>query len=606
MNTIRKIFDLLSPRERRNLYFLFGAVLIMAALEVASVASIMPFLSVAANPESVHENTYLNWAFEAFNFTEIQSFLIGLGLVALAALVASNVFITLVIWLQYRYVWNRNHSISKRLLKRYLQHPYEYFLTHNSANLSKNILEEAKEVSTQLLQPALQGIAKGIVALAIICFLIFIEPFVALGVAIVLGGAYGGIFLIVRRKLEEIGRKRVQANRGRYQSVSEAFGGIKEVKLRGKESIFLSQFDRPSKEYARYQTLNTLINKGPRYLLEAVAFGGVIVIAIYLIAVQDNIRQVIPMLGLYAFAGYRLMPALQRSFKGFAMARFNKEALETLHRDLFETSPRATPEMGTEWSSNGAEMNHQRRIELTDNLQVENVTFTYPEAQQPAISVLSLEIEARSTVGFVGKTGSGKTTAVDIILGLLRPQKGTICIDGERLHNSNLRAWQQTVGYVPQHIYLSDDTVARNVAFGVPEDKIDYERVEEVARMAQVRDFIVSEMPNGFDTIVGERGVKLSGGQKQRIGIARALYHAPSVLVFDEATSALDQVTEARVMDAIRGLAGKHTIILIAHRLSTVSQAQKIFMLSEGQLIGSGTYEELLEQNKAFQEIAHA
>lgn len=579
----------------------------MAVLEVASVASITPFLSVAANPESVHENTYLRWAFETFNFTDVQSFLIGLGLVALTALVASNAFITLVIWLQYRYVWNRNHSISKRLLKRYLQHPYEFFLTHNSADLSKNILEEAREVSTQLLQPALQGIAKGIVALAIICFLILIEPFVAFGVAAVLGGAYSGIFLIVRRKLEEIGQKRVQANRGRYQSVSEAFGGIKEVKLRGKESIFLSQFDRPSKQYAQYQTLNTLINKGPRYLLEAVAFGGVIVIAIYLVAVQDNIRQVIPMLGLYAFAGYRLMPALQQSFKGFAMARFNKEALKTLHRDLFDESPQElVRKSGTNWRDAGGKERSQRHIKLTNILKMNGVTFTYPGADQPAISDLSLDIEARSTVGFVGKTGSGKTTAVDNILGLLRPQKGSILIDGEPLHNGNLRAWQQTIGYVPQHIYLSDDTVACNIAFGIPKEDIDYERVAEVARMAQVRDFIENEMPKSFDTIVGERGVKLSGGQKQRIGIARALYHDPSVLVFDEATSALDQATEARVMEAIRDLTGKHTIILIAHRLSTVSQAQKIFMLSGGRLVGTGTYEELLEKNTAFQKIAQA
>jgi ATP-binding cassette subfamily C protein len=453
-----------------------------------------------------------------------------------------------------------------------------------------------------MLRPALRGLAKGCVALAIIGFLVFVNPLVAFIVALVLGGAYSGIYLIVRQKLDTIGGRRVQANQGRYQSVSEVFGGIKEVKLRGKEEIFLEQFDRPAKEYALYRTLSKVINQAPRYILEMVAFGGIILIAVYLIFIQKNIQQVIPMLGLYAFAGYRLMPALQRAFKGLAKARFNKVALETLYEDLHE-EPKS---LSGKVKVNGRrKQNESETLELHDRIEVKDVTFTYPEAEEPAIRDLSLTIPARSTVGFVGKTGSGKTTAVDILLGLLRPEEGSIWIDDVPLHQDNLRDWQDTVGYVPQHIYLADDTITNNIAFGVPEEQIDKGAVEEAMKRAQIYDFVTEELSEGAQTIVGERGIKLSGGQKQRIGIARALYHAPSVLVFDEATSALDQATESRVMKAIRDLSGEHTIILIAHRLSTVREVEKVFMLEGGHISYSGSYEELLEVSSSFREIAH-
>lgn len=327
VNILKAIFDILTRRERRNLYMLFGAVLLMAGLEVVSIGSIMPFLKVAADPASVHENVYLSWFYETFGFTDTNTFLIALGLGAFAVLVLSNAFIVLTTWALQRYAWGRNHSLSSRLLRSYLYRPYEYFLTRNSAELGKNILEEVKEVVSQMLIPGLRGIAKGIVALFIIGFLVFIDPFVALSVATILGLAYMGVYFAVRKRLDIYGEKRVKENTKRYQFVSEAFGGIKEVKLRSKEDAFLDQYNNPSKWYSRYQARYRVMKRAPRYVLEAIAFGGIILIAIYLIAVQENIRQVIPMLGLYAFAGYRLMPALQSAFKGIASARYNLAAL---------------------------------------------------------------------------------------------------------------------------------------------------------------------------------------------------------------------------------------------------------------------------------------
>nr|WP_279310578.1 ABC transporter ATP-binding protein [Salinibacter ruber] len=572
--------------------------MLMASLQVASVASIMPFLSVASDPSIIQENEYLRWAYATFGFDDDRSFLIALGLGALLALVVSNVFIILTRWAMERYSWGRNHSLSRRLLRSYLYRPYEYFLTRNSSELGKNILEEVKEVTDQMLKPTLRGVAKAVVALFIVGFLVYFDPVVALMVTVVLGAAYGAIYLVVRSQLDERGEARVEANTKRYQFVGEAFGGIKEVKIQGKEEAFLNLYDDPSERYARNQALYRVIKKAPRYIIEMVAFGGIILIAVYLIAVRESLQQVIPVLGLYAFAGYRLLPALQEAFHGLASARFNIAALTKLHRDLKGLAEARSS------ASGGADGTAAPPLLLEEELALREVSYTYPDADRPAIKNLSLAIPARSMVGFVGKTGSGKTTAVDLALGLLRPQEGEITIDGTPLRANNLRRWQQTLGYVPQHIYLSDDTVARNIAFGVPRDQIDMETVREAARRAHILDYVEQDLPNRWETVVGERGVKLSGGQRQRIGIARALYHDPSVLVFDEATSALDQSTEAGVMEAIYDLEGEQTILIISHRLSTVQRADNIFMLEEGRKVGEGSYDELLDQHAKFRSMA--
>jgi len=600
MDVLRKLYALLTRRERRNLCLLFGAVFIMGGLQVVSVVSIIPFLSVASDPSSVHENVYLSWVYTRFGFTDTRSFLAILGIGAFLVLVLSNAFIILTRWAMERYAWGRNHSISRRLLRSYLYRPYEYFLTRNSTELGKNILEEVREVAGNMLKPAILGLAKGIVALLIIGFLVYYDPLVALLVSVVLGAAYGIVYLGVQQHLDQCGERRVEANTKRYQFVGEAFGGIKEVKVQGKEETFLDQYDAPSWQFARSQALYRVLRRAPRYVIEAVAFGGIILIAVYLLWAQEDIQQVIPVLGLYAFAGYRLLPALQAAFHGLASARFNVAALDKLHRDLgrrldMPTQSKEGPKEGRDAVSS---------FQLNDVLTLQNVSFTYPEAEEPAIQDLSLEIPAETMAGFVGKTGSGKTTAVDLILGLLRPQEGTITVDGTPLRDENVRQWQKHIGYVPQRIYLSDDTVARNIAFGVPEEEIDMDAVREAARRAHICDFVEESLPNQWGTLVGEEGVKLSGGQRQRVGIARALYQRPSVLVFDEATSALDQETEASVMDAIYGLEEQHTILVIAHRLSTVKRADNIFMLDQGEKIGEGTYDELLNEHPGFRSMA--
>lgn len=599
MRMVSQLLALLTSQEQRNLFGLFSAVLVMAALEVVSVASIMPFLSVASDPSSIQQNVYLDWAYRTFGFTETHSFLIALGILALTALILSNGFIVLVTWMQYRYVWNRNHSISKRLLKRYLHRPYEFFITRNAADLSKNILDEAREVSAKLLLPGLRGLAKGIVALAIIGFLVYINPLVAITVTLVLGGAYTVIYMLVREKLATIGRHRVEVNRERYTAVAEAFGGIKEIKLRDKEDVFLSQYVRPSKRYAEYQALAQITRQIPRYILEAVAFGGVILITIYIISRNGDIGQVLPILGLYVFAGYRLMPALQTAFNGLGTVRYNQEALETLYADFH-----AKEFESTDFES--GDLRKQNRdppkVELEEQLEVENVTYQYPQSEEPVVSDVSLTIRAHSSVGFVGMTGSGKTTLIDLIMGLLQPQKGSIRVDGVVLEERHIRSWQRTIGYVPQDIYLADTNITQNVALGVPPDKIDHTQIRESLQRAQIDDFVMNQLSDGLETKVGERGIKLSGGQRQRIGIARALYHRPSVIVFDEATSSLDESTEKAVMDAVYSLGQTRTLLLVSHRLRTLKQANSIVRLENGRLTATGTFEDFVESRADFRQ----
>jgi len=374
--------------------------------------------------------------------------------------------------------------------------------------------------------------------------------------------------------------------------VSEAFGGIKEVKLGGLEQPTLSRFDAAAKRFAGTQLTAQVVALLPRFALEIIAFGGILGLVLFLMHRSAGLQAVLPIIALYALAGYRLLPALQMAYDQATKLRFSGAGLDRLHKDL--TTHRIEP---VKDASTGTVF-PQRQISLA------GVTFSYPNAERHALEDIYLEIPARSTVGLVGKTGSGKTTAVDIMLGLLRPQSGTMTVDDVVVTPQNCRAWQKSLGYVPQQIFLADESVAANIAFGVPDKAIDRNAVERAAKIANLHQFIVDELPAGYETIVGERGIRLSGGQRQRIGIARALYHEPRVLILDEATSALDNLTEQAVMDAVHNLSGEITIILIAHRLSTVRECDRIFVLELGRLVGSGTFDELKAGNERFRAMA--
>ncbi|QGM22627.1 ATP-binding cassette domain-containing protein [Spiribacter sp. 2438] len=570
----------------------------MAVLETAGVASVMPFLSVLGNPGIVETNPVLAAAYEWGGFASVDAFLMALGIGAFALIIISAVFRAVTLYAMNRWAWMRMHSLSERLLETYLRQPYAYFLDRHSGDMSKSILTETQQLQGQVIRPALNVLAHGTVLLAIVILLVVIDPVLATAVAALIGGAYALIYVGIRRFLGRIGQDRVRANAERFTAAGEALGGIKDVKLLGREHAYLSRFRGPSTRFAKHQAASQVLGQVPKFLIEAIGFGGIIILTLVLMAANGGVSGgglggVLPVLGLYAFAGYRMLPAAQNVYQGIAQLRFGSAAVDTVYDDLHRRASLAEIHKIAP-----APMQPKREIAL------DQVTYHYPKATQPALADINLTIPVGSSVGLVGSTGAGKTTLVDVILGLLRPTEGAITVDGVQVTDKNLRAWQAALGYVPQDIFLTDATVTENIAFGIDPEQIDAEQVKRCARMAQVHEFVTQEMPQGYDTIVGERGVRLSGGQRQRIGIARALYHDPDILVFDEATSALDTVTERAVMEAIDALHHQKTIILIAHRLSTVAGCDQVVLLDHGRVEASGQFESLKAQSTQFQKMA--
>jgi len=595
---LKKILFLLSPSEKRWGVLVLAMVTVMAGLEVAGVLSVMPFLSVLGNPEIVRENPVLARVFEAFGFGSVDTFLIALGVASFLLILFSAAFGSITHYVMNRFIEMRRHSIGERLLETYLRQPYAFFLDRHSSDLAKTILSEADQLVVNVLRPGVMLIAHGLVAAAMVILLFVVDPALAAGVVAVVGGLYILIYLAVRQVLARVGRDRVTANRERFTTAGEALGGIKDIKLLGRENTYVKAFRGPSKRQAKHQATSQTLSAVPRFLVEAVGFGGIIALTLVLITLKGGassnaLGETLPFLGLYAFAGYRLLPAAQQIYQGVAKLRFGAAVVDNVHSDLIKRSSLAA-------INNPCPEPFPPQQEIAFS----GVSFTYPNASIPALTNINLAIPVGSSVGLVGGTGAGKTTMVDLLLGLLTPTEGVITVDGRAILDDHRRAWQGALGYVPQDIFLTDSSVAENIALGVPPHEIDQEQVKRCARMAQLDDFIRSEMPDGYDTIVGERGVRLSGGQCQRIGIARALYRDPPVLVFDEATSALDNMTESAVMDAIKYFHNEKTIIIIAHRLTTVQGCDKVVFLNEGVVEGEGSYNYLKKSNEKFRAMA--
>ena len=597
MNSMRRLLGLLSRKEKRKLLLVLFGVLVLGILELAGIGSILPFLSVASKPEIIQTNIYLNRAYEILGFRSEESFLFALGIGVVLFILISNAMKVLVSYVNTRYTAMRMHHLSLRLFRRYLYRPYVFFLNKNSSELMKNILGEVGILVNRVLIPFLDLISSIVVTLLIIIMLVVIDPVLALLAFAVIGSIYGVVYMIVRRRLDTLGRRQIESNRLRYKKVSEAFGGIKDVKVLGREDYYLKDFVPPSIENAKIQITRDLIGTIPKHVLEVFAFGGMMLVVLYMMRAMGNLRDAVPVIGLYALAAYRMIPSLQKIFASLAKLRTSFPVVELIYENLGD------------WQTEEARVKIIKKLNPTPlpfehELRLNAISFSYPGGDIPVIKEQTFVIGKNTTVGLVGPTGCGKTTTVDIILGLLEPQNGTFMVDSVEVTRESVGSWRQQIGYVPQHIYLTDDSVAKNIAFGVPEQMVDMGAVERAARIANIHDFITAEMPAKYQTIVGERGIRLSGGQVQRIGIARALYHNPAVLVLDEATSFLDGLTEAAIMDAIHTLSHQKTIIIIAHRLATVRECDEIFAMDHGVVVDRGTYQELLERNERFRKIA--
>ncbi len=584
MQTFKKLLFFLTPHERKHAGFLLIMILIMALLDTIGVASILPLIAVLSNPNIIETNIILNKMFQisvAFGVENNKQFLFVLGLLVFVILITSLAFKAFTTYLQVRFIEMRQYTVAKNLIEKYLHQPYSWFLNRNSADLGKTILSEVNQVIAGGLGPFLELIARGTIVLLLTTLLMIIDPKLALIVGISLSIAYWLIFYFTRGYLNRVGGERLKNNKLRFMSISEAFGAAKEVKVSGLEQVYIKRFSDPAQSFATINSSVSIISSLPRYFLEAIAFGGILIIILYLMAQTGNFNNVLPIISLYVFAGYRLMPALQQVYASFTQLAFIGPSIDRLYDDVKNLEPLYSNEDKT-------------ILSLKKTITLNNVFYNYPNASRTTLKNINLKIFAKTTIGLVGATGSGKTTTVDIILGLLQAQKGTLEVDGQVITRQNSRAWQRCVGYVPQHIFLSDDTVAANIAFGVDPKNIDQIAVEKASKIANLHEFVIDELSQQYQTIIGERGIRLSGGQRQRIGIARALYHNPQVLILDEATSSLDNETEKAVMDAVNNLNKDITVILIAHRLNTVKNCDIIFKLDKGKVVDQGTFDEII------------
>ena len=593
MRSITKILSLLSLEEKKRAFILMILILIMSIFDMLGVISIYPFLIVLMNPELVETNGLLNKISEFVNLFgdyNTRQFIFFLGIFVFFIFTFSLAFKGITNYFLLRFVLMREYSIGRRLVEIYLLQPYSWFLNKHSADLGKNIISEVSNVTDRVIAPFLNLVAQCTIILLILIILLFINAKIALISFLSFGFCYLLIYLLVSKKLKSIGASNVERNKERSQVLLETFGAIKEVKVAGLEQTFIKRYDIPAVLYAKGYSLATILSLIPRFVMEGLGFGSMLLILIYLMTIIENFSTILPILSIYVFAAYRILPAIQQLYTSVSTIRYSSAAIDLLCADM-------------ENKDNIFKYHNNEQIDLKKHIKIENLIYKYPSSDKLIFKNLNLSIKANTAVAFVGKTGSGKTTLVDILIGLLIPQEGKLLVDEKLINNFNVRNWQKLIGYVPQQVYLADDSIKNNIAFGVDDKNINLNLVEQAAKIANIHNFIIDEMANGYETLVGERGIRLSGGQKQRIGIARALYFAPKVLVLDEATSALDHATESMVIERLKSISNGMTTIVIAHRLNTVEKCDIIHVLKDGLIKESGSYNELIAKSDYFKEM---
>ena len=594
---LKELYSLLTNEQRKKLRRLQFLVVLMAFAELGSVLSIGPFMALVGDMSQLQGDGIVGDIYRMSGLEDPQSFLFWVGIGVLLALTVAALISMFTTWRLSMYATRVGAELSSRLYSHYMHQPWLFHASGSSSQLTNKIAQECGRITNGIINPLMQMNAR-IVMAALMAVAIFIfNPAVAITGLVIFTAAYMVMYRIVRQRLIRNGGTITASNRMRFKMMGEGFGGIKDALLLGRQEVFTDRFQQASFRLANAQGKNQVMSQVPRFVMELVAFGSVIFLILYLLAAHDgNLGTILPLLSVYALAGFKLLPAFQQIYSSISGIRGNLTAFEGLRDDL-----RASATATLQLTPGG---NSDEHLTPRESIELKNVQFTYPGKAEPALQDLTINIGVNQVIGLVGASGSGKSTAIDILLGLIQPENGELLIDGEPITKQQLRAWQNSLGFVPQSIFLADSSIRENIAFGLPPELVDEEKVQRAATMAHL-DELLAELPDGLNTRVGERGVQLSGGQRQRIGIARALYHDADVLILDEATSALDGITEKLIMDAIHDFSGKKTIIMIAHRLTTVKQCDNIFMLSQGKVVDSGTFDELATRNQVFQRMAN-
>ena len=595
LKDIKRIISLLNKDQINKAKYLLLLMITMGIFELISIASIFPFIGLISNPNIINENKTLLLIFNLLKFNSLKSFMIFTGIFCLISFSFSIIIKTLTNYFQILYLQKCEYEISKKLFNIYIYQPYTWLLNKNSAVLGKNIVSEVNTLVNYGLQPLFVVISQSIVAILILTLIFISNIKLAIILLLIFSLTYGIIFFIFNPFLKRIGDERSITNSKRFKLLNETFGAFKIIKLLNIEKIYLNKFIPIAKKYASRESYLQIITLFPKYFIELIAFGGIQILIIIQIINNNNFVNSLPFISLYLFSGYRLLPSLHQIYNSVAQLRYVKTPLKNIHNEMNKVKNLKT--------NNNKKIN---KINLKKSLTLNHITYSYTNSKKEVIKDINMKIPSKNSIGLVGTTGSGKTTTIDIILGLLKPSKGFLKVDNVIITEENCNAWQSNIGYVPQDIFLTDSDICSNIAFGKNKKDIDMSKVIKASKIANIHNFIIENLPYGYKTSIGERGVRLSGGQRQRIGIARALYNNPTILILDEATSSLDNLTEKAVMNAVSNLSHEITIIMVAHRLSTVKKCDLIYLFENGNIVGKGNFDELKVSYKKFRDMANS
>jgi ABC-type multidrug transport system fused ATPase/permease subunit len=597
---VKHFFSILKTSQRRQFYLLQVLVIVMSLTQIVGVASIIPFMALVGDLSQLKQDTFIAEVYKLSGLSSESQFVFWLGLSVLIMLFFASIISMYTTWRITLFANKISVEIADRLYTHYLKQDWLFHASGSSAQLTKQIATETLRINHGILMPFMHMNANVVFVTSMSISIFIFDPIVAIVGVVIFAISYFFIFKLVSLKLLNNGRSISEMYEKRYRLMNEGFGGIKDVLLLGRNIDFINRFYKTGVVFAYSQGVNNALGYAPRYFMELIAFGSMIALVLYLFTSYDgDLSSILPILSVYAIAGMKLLPAFQGIYNSLASIRASTGAYEAIKQDLIDSS-QIKP------ATNKFNTSKKERSYLSPKKQIslENISFRYPGKEELVLNQMNMSIPVKQVIGIVGPSGSGKSTLVDILLGLIEPQKGFLKIDGKVINNQNCRSWQNSIGFVAQAIFLSEGTIAENVAFGLAKNKINFNQVENALKLANLEEFVTG-LKNGVHTKVGERGVQLSGGQRQRIGIARALYHRPEVLVFDEATSSLDGITEKMIMEAVYKFSDEKTIIMIAHRLKTVEKCDQIFFIDEGKVADRGTFKELIEKNEKFKNMAN-
>jgi ATP-binding cassette, subfamily B, bacterial PglK len=592
-NLLLQLYDLFDRREKIELFGLFLLTLSVAFLEVFGVAIIFPFIEIISQPSIIYERPILQYLYKTLPINSEREFILWFALGLIGFIIVKNIYMMAFIYIQQHYLTAKRVQLVTLLFQDYLRRPYEFHLNNNTALLWRN-LNQVDGIVVGVLQPFFIMLTSLLTIISVVVFLLYIDAFLTIYMAVFIGFTGWFVYYVLAGRIKKNGELNFEYTGICSKIVLESFNGIKEIKVIAREAIFATNYAKSSRLHGHLRRDLQVLNYLPSRMLEVIMFVAILFMVFYLFLQESNILSVLPIISVYCAASFRLIGAVNVVVGSFHSFKFNHILQETVCIDLLEAKSRSI--------SYDFDMPTANIADIKDKITLDEVSYRFVGAERDAINRLSVTIHKGSSIAFVGTSGAGKSTLVNLLLGLLVPDSGSIQADGRDIQD-NMVGWRKRIGFVPQDIYLADDTLRSNIAFGIPDELIDENALWSAVRAAQL-ELVVEGLPQGLDTVIGENGMRISGGQRQRIAIARALYHNPSILVMDEATSALDGETEIEIIKAVDRLVGDKTIIVVAHRLSTVSKCHCVHFMMDGEIRDSGTLDELLERNSLFRKMA--